>query len=137
MSIKATNMRKCVRFSKKGKRTPRSHIILMKITPSNSAYQRTPKHRFQAPISKNVEFSKFCQKKDYGFICLLFVCFPQGDFIDPVGLDRRERAHSNKNESSSAFFEWSKNCRAASPPPTPLFSQNRPIKILRWQFCSA
>ena len=46
-------------FQKKGKQTPKSHIILIKVTSSDSAYQKTLLKRFQAFICKNVEFCTF------------------------------------------------------------------------------
>ena len=73
----------------------------MKITPSDSEYQRTLLYKFQDPIYKNMEFCIFCQKTNHGcvFICLLFFfLFPRGDRIDPVVLEFCERAHSNGNE---------------------------------------
>ena len=59
------------------KNPPKSHRILTKITPSDSAYQRTLLYKFQASIYKNVEFCIFCQKADHGcvFICLFVVFF--------------------------------------------------------------
>jgi hypothetical protein len=76
---------------------PKSHRTLMKITPSDSAYQRTLLLTFQAPICKNVEFCIFCQKKDHACVFIFCCFFFRGDRIDPVVLRYRGRAHSNGN----------------------------------------
>ena len=47
-------------LGKQGGTLPKSHRISKKITPSCSAYQKTPLIKFQAPIYKNVEFRIFC-----------------------------------------------------------------------------
>ena len=56
---------------------PKSYRILTKITPSDSANERTLIEKFQAPINKNMEFCIFCQKTDRGyvFICLFLFFF--------------------------------------------------------------
>ena len=92
---KVTSLRKFTSFQKIGGTPLKSHTILTKITPPDSAYQRTSLWKFQAPIYKNVQFRIFCQKTDHGcvFICLFFclfffVClfvfcfFPRGDRMD-------------------------------------------------------
>ena len=62
-------------FLKKEKTPPKSHRILMKITPSDSAYQRNPTAEVSRSYLQNVKFCIFCQKKDHGcvFICLFFL----------------------------------------------------------------
>ena len=59
-------------FWKRGETSPTSEIILMKITPSDSAYQKTLLHRFQAHICKNLQLCIFCQKKDHGGVFIFF-----------------------------------------------------------------
>ena len=58
----------CLILKNMGKHPPKSHIILTKITPSHSAYQRTPLQKYQAPIYKNGVLRIFCQKTDHGFV---------------------------------------------------------------------
>ena len=74
-------------FRKKGETFPKSQRILTKITPSDSAYQKTLLLNFQAPICKNVEFRIFCQKTDHGFvfICFFLFFFSQGSSYRPSG----------------------------------------------------
>ena len=77
-------------FRKKGETPPKSHIILMKITPSDSAYQRILPQRFQAPIYKMLNFVFFARRQITDaclFVCLFFFLFPSVDRIDPVVLE--------------------------------------------------
>ena len=77
---------------------PKSHLILKKVTPSDSAYHRTLLYKFQAPIYKNVEFCIFCQNTNPRCVFIYLILFSKGDCTDPVVLKFCERAHSNGNE---------------------------------------
>ena len=50
-------------FRKQGLTPPKSHKILTKITPSDSAYQRTLLQKFQAPIYKKWNFAFFARRQ--------------------------------------------------------------------------
>ena len=64
----------------------------MKITLSDSAYQRTQLLRFAAPIYKNIEFLYYLflpeERSQMPF-------FYMDNFIGPMALEHRERAHLN------------------------------------------
>ena len=81
-------------FQKKGERPPKSYGNLMKITPSDSACQRTSLKKFQAPIYKNGDFFYFCMKTGHG--CVFFF-FSGGDCIEIMVLEDRVRVHLNEN----------------------------------------
>ena len=75
-----------------GGRTPRSHIILMKNTQSDSAYQQL--FWFQAHTCKDVEFCNFCQMKDHGCV-FIFIFSPGVIVLIQWGLERRDMVHSS------------------------------------------
>ena len=52
----------CQIFDKRGN-TPKSQRILMKVTPSDSTYQRTLLWRLEALVYKYAEFNIFARRK--------------------------------------------------------------------------
>ena len=91
--IKTTNPRKFILILRKGETHLRHQVILMIITPSYSAHQRTILYRFQARMHKNVEFCIFA-KRIIRDACLFFA---RGDHIEPVIVEDRERARLIEN----------------------------------------
>ena len=69
---------------------------LTKITPSDSAYQKTLLQKFQAIIYKNIEFPIFFARGQITDACLFvfLLFFPTGDRIDRLVLESCERAYS-------------------------------------------
>ena len=96
----------------------------MKITPSDSAYQKTLLYKFQAPINKNVEFCIFCQKTNHGcvFIFFIFFNYSQGWSYRPSGPRIfQEDSFERKWKVIVPFLSNQKNWRAPRPPPTLIF----------------
>ena len=107
----------------------------MKITPSDSAYQRTLLYKFQDPIYKNVEFCIFLPEDKSRMRVYLFVCFV---FFFQGWLYRHngprilwEGSFERKWKVLVPFLSDQKNRRAPRPPPTLIFSQSSRNNILR------
>ena len=73
-----------------GKTSPRSAMIWIETTLSDTAYQK-PSLRVFKLVSKILYFLR--DKKKHR--CVLFIC-PQGDPIEPIVLENGERGRSNE-----------------------------------------
>ena len=108
----------------------------MKITPSDSAYQRILLYKFQDPIYKNVEFCIFCQKKITDACLFVFFfsssSFSQGWSYRPSGPRiLREGSFERKQKVLVPFLSDKKVGGHLGPLPPSFFYQSSRIKIMR------
>jgi len=71
----------------------------MKITPPNSAYQKTYSKAFKLLSAKIWNFEIFARRKITDTYLIIIIFFPRGDRIESLGLERQERSDSNENEN--------------------------------------
>ena len=111
----------CLILENRRGKVPKSHTILTKITPSDSAYQRTLLQEFQAPICKNVEFRIFLpedQPEDHGcvFICSCLFFFPGVIVSTDCSQNVARGLILTENKSSSTLFKLPKKLEGSLAP---------------------